>query len=66
MSTGTSLNLNIPPDKQPHGTAFDKVDNFNLHKDNTPAGRLHTPKCSLGSDPVLSEAQQKQRASREL
>lgn len=42
------LRLNVPPEKEPLGTAFDEVDNFNLYKDNTPAGRLRASKRSLG------------------
>lgn len=60
------LSLNVPLDKQPHGTTFDEVDNLNLYKHNGPAGRLRASKRGLGQDPMLSEAQRKQQAPTEL
>jgi predicted acyl esterase len=60
------LNLNVPLEKQPHGTTFEDVDNLNIYKHNGPTGRLRASKRALGQDPMLSEEQWKQQVPTEL
>lgn len=60
------MNLNIPLEKQPHGTTFDQVDDMNLYKHNGPAGRLRASKRALGQDPMLTEEQRKLQTPTEL
>ena len=60
------LSLNVPLEKQPHGTTFEQVDNLNLYKHNGPSGRLCASKRALGQDPMLSDEQRKQQTPTEL
>lgn len=60
------LTLNVPLEKQLHGTTFDQVDNLNLYKHNSPSGRLHASKRALGQGPMLSDEQRKQQTPTEL
>ncbi|KAJ4983481.1 s15 family peptidase [Stagonosporopsis vannaccii] len=60
------LSLNVPLDKQPHGTSFEQVDNLNLYKHNGPTGRLRASKRALGQDPILSEEQRERQVPTEL
>ena len=60
------LSLNVPLEKQPHGTSFEQIDNLNLYKHNGPSGRLRASKRALGQDPMLSEEQRGRQIPTEL
>lgn len=58
--------LNVPLDKQSHGTAMEIVDDLNLYKHEGPTGRLRASKRALGQDPLLTEEQLKSQVPTEL
>lgn len=60
------LSLNVPLDKQPHGTSLEDLDDLNLYKHNGPTGRLRASKRALGQDPMLSDEQRERQVPTEL
>jgi len=60
------VSLNVPLDRQPHGTKLGQIEDLCLYKHWGPLGRLRASKRSLGQDPMLSKEQLESQAPTEL